>query len=749
MSFVSRYPAFRAELEAWYAAGPADVSAVEAELNAASAARPDWTPFDRKALLYRVASERCGVQVFRHCPFFFELAGGRHRREWGFGGIGSWLRRQPWGREFERRCAAWKPAYAGLVLFNGQVDVDLDHHTIGYDNVFRAGLAGLTRQAIARLATAASEEERAFLRAVIAGHEALGRLAQRFAARAEDMLADERDPALALNLALVSSAARHVPAQAPRTFHEALATILFLREAVGSMEGMAVSTLGMVDRLTGPYYEADVAAGRLTRDEAFDLVCAFLAICDAKFGTAAFDAAHEGGDHIETSTTVFIGGCDTSGEPVFNEVTKLIVEAYAQLRLANPKLQARVAPGAPRAYLDLLGEFIALGTNVMCVYHDEVVIAANVRSGKRLEDCRLYVGGGCQENILANCEIHNRATMFFSAPRVLEATLFPARWASFVASEGVALVDGSQAPDFATLYDAFLANLRTIVGQLVARRNAGERDGWRYNPCPLHSSTIDDCVARARDITAGGARYSSGAVDLVGIGTVVDSLFALRRVVFERGQVPLAQMLAILEADWVDEEPLRQFVLHRVPKFGWEDAEVGAFAGQVFADVAEAASGMANSRGGRYQASLFAHRQFVSLAPHMMATPDGRRAGDPLSPGMGPSLLALGERCGLSQVLGALEPLDLTAYPVVAVLDVKLPQRGLRGAHVTAVIERFLAAGGSVLQPNVVDQATLLDAREHPERHGDLVVRISGYSAWFARLPRAVQDEVIARTVAG
>lgn len=740
--------AFRAELDAFYSQGPADISALDAALERRCEAHPEWLPWQRKAALYEVAANLAEPVVFAHCPFFFELALGRHRREWGFGGLGSWLRRSPEGQAFEQRCAAWKGPYQGLVLFNGMADVDLDHHTIGYDNLFREGLNGIAARAEARLQSAADDAQRAFLEAAIAGCRALVTLARRFAQRARTMAASAREAEVRDNLLRLADSAEAVPGEAPRTYHEGLCAILFVREAVGSLEGMAVSTLGMVDRLCGPLLAADLATGRLTLDQAYELTSAWLAICDAKFGSEAFDAATEPGDHVETSTTVFIGGCDAEGVPVYNEVTQLILRAYGELRLLNPKLQARFSPGAPKAYRRAVADFVALGTNALCVYNDEVVIAANVAAGKALKDCRLYVGGGCQENILQNCEIHNRGAMFFSLPRVLEATLYPERWTEFCRSEAVSLVNGAAATSFDGLYQAFLTNLRTIVGQLVARRNVNEADGWQYNPCPLHSATLDDCIANARDVVAGGARYSSGAVDLCGIGTVIDSLFALRRVVFEEARVPLERMLRILADNWADEEPLRQYVLHRVGKYGSGDDDAAAFARQAFADVAAASSGFPNSRGGRYQASLFAHRQFMALAPWVTATPDGRRSGEPMSPGMGPSLLALSDRCDLGQVLAAIEPLELEGYPVVAVLDLKLPADS-RGEHIEAVIERFLAVGGSVLQLNVVDQRVMAEAVEHPELHPDLIVRISGYSAYFTKLPPSVQAEVMARTQVG
>jgi formate C-acetyltransferase len=247
---------------------------------------------------------------------------------------------------------------------------------------------------------------------------------------------------------------------------------------------------------------------------------------------------------------------------------------------------------------------------------------------------------------------------------------------------------------------------------------------------------------------AGGARYNFGSVSLTGAGTLIDSLYAVRRVVYERGLVSLAELGDMLAADFAGAEPFRQHLINRVPKFGREDEAVRSFSARVFADLARVSSGRENTRGGRYEASLFSFRTFADMARGTGATPDGRKADEHLSPGMSPSLLSLGRRSTVGQVLSALEPLDLTLYPVVAVLDVKLPACAPgRGAPLlTPVIRRFLDAGGSVLQVNCVDAAMLLEARAHPERHPDLVVRISGYSAYFNTLSEELKDEVIGRT---
>ena len=740
MPFLDDRPAFEREFEAFYSTYPIDVSEVVGEMDEISAAHPGWLPYRRKALIYETAVRRCDVQVFRHYPFYFEVKTGRIRNWWGFDGIGAWLVRRPSNRELADSCAAWWEPCGEKGLSRGNAVIDLDHHCIGYDNVLALGLNGLIAKAEVRLETATTERERSFLESTIVANRSLIALAGKFGAKARAMLETETDSAVRARLERIADAAMRVPAEPPATFYEALNTLLFMREASASLEGLGVSVLGHLDRMLGPYYQRDLEAGRITRDEAKDLVGAYLAMTDAKFEV---DKRHE------TSTTVVMGGCDAAGEPVFNDVTRMIVEAYGELRLLNPKLNARISPRHPGEYVELLAGLAAMGTNVLAVFNDDVLIAANVRRGEAEADARLYVAGGCQENMLQNTEINSRASIYLNLLHVFHMGLRPDEWAFFAEREGIALKRYDRCSTFEEFYAAFLHNLRAVVLAHIAQRTRSEEQGWRYNPCPLHSATIDDCIDRARDMMEGGARYSASSVSLIGIGTLIDSLFAVRRLVFGDNPMPLRQLREVLAANFEGEETLRQFIVNRVPKFGQCDEEVHAFAARVFSDLAAVSTGHANGRGGTYEASVFVYRLFVEMGKKTGATPDGRKAGAYLSQGMSPSPIGLGHGPDVGQVLSALGPLDLTAYPVSAVLDLKLPVSRGRSIHgaIAPIIKRFLDVGGSVLQLNVVDPEVLLEAKAHPERHPDLVVRVSGYTAHFAALSEDIQREVIDRAV--
>jgi len=437
-----------------------------------------------------------------------------------------------------------------------------------------------------------------------------------------------------------------------------------------------------------------------------------------------------------------------SDEILNHPLTRLLIETHRDLKLIDPKINARISRNHPPAYYELLAA-CAVGGNSLAIFNDDVVISSNQRMGKALEDCRLYVGGGCQENVIEECEVNSRATIYLNLLAVFRLGFFPDSLASFCRANGIQPRPYESCQSYDALHDVFLANLKDVVDAHIRERNRTEGEGWRYNPCPLHSATLGDCLARRRDMMAGGCRYNFGSVSLTGIGTLVDSLFAVKAVCFDAPKVSYADLRRMLETDFKGEDAFRAYLLNRVPKFGQAgDPDLRAFSARVFADVARVTAGMPNTRGGRYEASLFSFRSFTHFGQSTGATPDGRRAGEHLSSGMSPSMQALGSEADLGRLLTALEPLDMTRYPVVAVLDVKLPalSGGMRPAFIVPVLRRFLEAGGSVLQTNCVDQAVLEDARRHPDRHPDLVVRVSGFSSVFVRLSESIQDEIIART---
>lgn len=717
---------------------------VFAELDAFAEARPELPTLLLKARCHEVLAESFAPAVFPHSPFFFEM-GIRPAECWGTPRANSL---HTWLIDRRRHLCHQLPQFANLQAFSGnggEVRVwnvndvfDFDHHCPGYTRILDDGFAGILAE-IAAARPTADARGLIFLDAAERGIRALLRCAERFAEEAERQLATEPDPTVRRHLEQLAAAARRVPLLPPRTFHEGLAALLFVREGIASLEGIGVSVIGHLDRLLGRLYEQDLAAGRLTREEAGDLLARWMLHTDVKFHV-------EDNAWPETSTCIELGGCDAAGEPLFTDLTRLVIETHRRHGLINPKLNCRVSSRSPQAYLDLLSETILAGHNHIAILNDDVLIPANVRMGKSVEDARLYVNGGCQETIVEGCEHSAGAYYYFNLARVFDLCL---RSAPFTPDryrpEAIAAYPRPVAGHtFADFYAGFIAQLRRVMHAGAQwLREAGER--WRdVLPCPLLSATLAGCVGHGRDYTEGGAKYNPAGIALVGLGTVVDSLIALERALFAEKWLDLGELRQVLAANWAGHEALRHRFL-QLPKFGHGEAAADQLAGTLTRDLTAMIGEMTNERGGYYQPSFFVYYAFVHMGGVTRATPDGRHDGEVLSQGVAPGRLRPAR--SLTEAIRGLEHIDFRDYPGNAVLDAQLPTGTMPAAALSAVIGTFVRSGGPTLQPNCVSVAELRDAKLHPARHADLTVRISGLSARFVALAPAVQDEIIARAL--
>jgi len=445
---------------------------------------------------------------------------------------------------------------------------------------------------------------------------------------------------------------------------------------------------------------------------------------------------------------VVIGGCDSEGQLVCNDVTKMVIRAYKEYNFANPKLNIRLSQKTPKEFLDIIVDLLESGHNVCALFNDDVLIPANVKSGKATEDARLYVGGGCQENILQNTEIHNRCSIYINMSKTLHMGLFPERARSFNNFSDISIKPLEHCSSFDDFYRTYLQNLKTVVHYFIARRNVSEALGYEYNPCPLLSSTLSDCIEKAKDMMEGGCRYSYGAINFIGIGTLIDSLYAIKHLIFDKQMISFKELMQILTDNFEGHEEMQAYILNRIPKYGQDSEEIMSFSSKVFRDIAQLTEGERNARGGYYEPSVMTFRSNIHLGSKTDATPDGREKGAPLSVGMTPSFLRDSGTVPVTGIFNTIKKIDLSDYPQVAILDFKLPLSSKSiSSHdaFVSVLKIFLTYGGSVLQPNLISQQTLIEARQDPDKHPDLIVRVSGFSAYFNALGEGTQDEMIRR----
>jgi len=735
--FAEERDAYIAECVAHYSTYPAAVGEAEQELERFVDEHPDASPYEVKTRIYELAA-RCPVKIFRHSPFYHELVAGRTRNWWGFNGLGGWMHALNYDRMTAHLHEQTDPWSEDGICSSHYFDID--HHCVGYDKMLGIGLNGIIADAQERLKSAGGEQA-AFLEAVIAGQRAGIVIAQRMGQEAERLAREEPDATIRARLQLIADTAPRVPADPPETFYEALAAMFFYRELTTSLEGLGISILGHLDRLLSPYYEADAAAGRITYEQAKDLMARYLNYTDARWDPAA---------NPEVSTTVIIGGCDAAGDVVANEVTRMIIESFIEHPLRSPKLNARVGREHPDWYLDMLERLALTGKNVLAVFNDEALIPSHTFYGKAIEDARLYVAGGCQEPLLANTECNDRSWGGLcggNMPKLLLCTIGSTTDVPLIKEQDRILnraqvdLTTKDAADFESLYAGFMRLVRAVWEHMARHAAQGQALAAEINPCPLVSGGIEDCIETGRDFMAGGARYNATAAIYVGLGTCIDSLYAVRRAVYEDKKVSLQELARHLADDFADAQDLAAY-LRNLPKFGHGHEQVDQMAERVSLDLMRAAEGLPHGRNGHTEPSYFAYTDYMGQGAGLGATPDGRRAGEPYSQGSGPSRLR--HPASPTDPIRSQEALHLERMPGCGVLDVYLPLSTKAGA-ISPLIRGFVSKRGSVLQFGVMDKAMLREAQEHPEKHPGLQVRVAGYTATFTMLGRDVQDEIIGR----
>ena len=679
----------------------------------------------RKAAMHEMLARECPVHLFRETPFFFEISSGRGRYTWG--GLQS-----PVGSYFHDRTAGeWLNIYGAATekdrregyLHAWNNPVGFDHHCPGYDKLLELGVNGILRQAENALASCTDGKKRDFYQAVIRSNRALLVLAGRFAEEARRLAKSADDEETAAHYRKIADAAAWVPANPPRTMYEGLCAVLFYRECVGSMEGVGFSTFGQLDRMLYPLYRADLAAGRITPDEALALFCGLLLYTEVRF-----DAAR--GYH-ETSTTIELGGCDRAGNVVYNDLTALILDAVMNVRSINTKINCRISKAHPQEYLEKIAAVQLSGIPTLMMHNDDVLVQARVNCGQEAEDARMYVGGGCHEIVLQGTEVCTRADTWISLPRLLLGTM-------------ERLTD---CPDYAAFYAEYLADVRAYYTRITELKNEQERKWSTYDPLPLYSSSLTGCLERGLDLTEGGAKYNSTALSLLGTATMIDSLYALKEMVFGRKAVSFAEFRRIAAENFGGQELLRREILEKLPKHGTGNAELDAFSASVLADLSGIA-GQTNGRGGKYLPAFYPHDIYTPLGSLTGATPDGRLAGKPLSRGVSPSeFIATDSPLDL---IHSLKAIDFTKFADSFCAELTLPPMDNTPENagiLTSIIRAFLGAEGSSLQFNLIDRNALLDARIHPDDHRNLFVRVCGYSAVFVYLSPATQNEILERAV--
>ena len=663
-----------------------------------------------------------------------------------------WRGRSMRDQIFPALAPEWHAAYSAGV-FTEFMEQRAPGHTVLDDKVYRKGMNDFRKEIVAAIDALDVQRDpealdrREQLLAMDAACEALVLFAGRHAALARERAAVESDPARRVELLKIADVCRRVPAEPPRDFHEALQMYWFCHLGViTELNGWDAFSPGHLDQHLLPFYRKGLADGTLTEESARELVeCFFVKFNNHPAPPKVGVTAAESGTYTDFAN-INLAGLLSDGSDGSNEVTHLLLDVIDEMHLLQPSSNAQVSRKTPETVLKHVLRVVRKGYGFPSIFNADTVVEEQLRQGKSLEDARAGGCSGCVEVGAFGKEAYI-LTGYFNLAKILELALHDGVDPRTGVRLGPPTGTASSFATFDDLYSAFETQLLHLVDVKVRGNQIIERLYATRMPAPFLSVLTDDCIANGRDYNAGGARYNNNFIQAVGIGTVTDALAAIRRYVFEERGLPLSDLVAVLDADFAGSEPLRQRLVHRMPKYGNDDDAADDLMVRVFRSAFAAIDGRPSARGGTYRLEMLPTTCHVYFGEVCGATSDGRHAGKPLSEGISPVQGA--DRKGPTAVFRSAGKMDHVKTGGT-LLNMKLAPSLLAGeegvARLSQLVRTYFRSDGHHVQFNVVSRETLEAAKADPESHRGLIVRVAGYSDYFCDLSDALKDEIIART---
>jgi pyruvate formate-lyase/glycerol dehydratase family glycyl radical enzyme len=643
-------------------------------------------------------------------------------------------------------------------------EAGVGHQVGNYMMVVREGLkrpyheAGL-RLEEGRLAdgTPLDDDARAFFRSVRITIDGIRTMAENLALEAERLA---RMPGVwdrrRAELIECARICRKVPFEPASTYQEGLQAVWLVHMAINLEDFEQGLSFGRVDQILLPLYRADLELGRLTPEQATEITASFcLKACETMpLYSERMDRFFSG---IGVAQAFTLGGTDEHGKDATNELSGLILNAYAQVLTREPTVHVRIHPGTPDWFLRKSVELLQMGTSRPSFFGDTAVVRALEKAGMSTAHARDYAVIGCVEMASQGRTYNSSDAALFNLPICLELALNGGmRFHGKDRIEGPRRF-GARTPPVSSMksFDDVLAAFRAQVAHGV--KDMVKVIGWieevyrTVRPTPVNSILTEGCLAKGRDVTWGGGLYDYTSVQAAGLADAGDSLYALNRVVFEERRFSLEEFVSILKNNFEGRGDLRTELATRLPRYGNGDPEADRMTQHAADAFSDAVWTHKNTRGGQYVPGFYSMTCHIGFGRSTGALPNGRPAGQRLSNGLAPADGS--ERCGPTAVLRSAASLDSSKWTNCHALNLKFDKNMIQGRAgrnaLVSLFRDYFARGGMQVQVNVLDPEVLKAAKADPASHRGIVVRVAGYCAYFTDLQPDVQDEIIERTSHG
>ncbi len=529
----------------------------------------------------------------------------------------------------------------------------------------------------------------------------------------------------------------NIETKAPETFYEALQLLTLANEMMYCENIPSGISLGRIDYYLYPFYRKDVDAGRLNYEETGELIEAFWLKCSCQ---------------KKAYQNMTLGGCDADGRCSVNDLTYLCLESAANLRVDQPSVNFRWTDDMPEEAWKAVLALIRTGMGFPALLYDPCCMKAQMNNGVSKDDVWKYGFVGCVEMAIPGKENAMTELARLNLPKLLDLLLHQGK--DTCSDKIFRMKNQKSLAEFETyeeLEQAYLNELEYWVRKIIRNLNRIEHLYAEKYPLPYLSVLTEDCIGSRKDVMAGGARYTSVGFNLGGIGTAVDALAAIRDVVYDKNMVTLEECMEILDEDFEDSEQIQRYLSARAPKYGNDQSrewDVDQIAFRLEKRVSDTLKEHRNYWGGSYRFGLYTVEDHAIMGMHTGATADGRKSGESLSNSSGASQGK--DTHGPTALINSVTNFPMEEAGNGMVLDVKFTpslleeETGKRALR--SLIETYFHKGGMEMQISIVSVETLRAAQEHPENYADLIVRVSGFSAYFCSLRKATQDEIIKRT---
>ena len=600
-------------------------------------------------------------------------------------------------------------------------------------------------------------DQRAFFRSVIITIEGIRKMAENLAAEAERMASRSGVSEKRRTELLESAAAcRRVPFEPARTYLEGLQATWLVHVAMNLEDFEQGLSFGRMDQILLPLYRSDIAQGRLTPERATEITAGFcLKTCETMpLYSQRVDKFFSGNGVAQAFT---LGGTDAEGNDVTNELSGLILNAYAQVLTREPAVHVRIHPGTPEWFFHKSVELLQLGTSRPSFFGDTAVVRALEEAGMTKSHARDYAIIGCVEMASQGRTYNSSDAALFNLPLCLELALNQGR-----RFHGKARIEGprrfgaptppaSELKTYEDVLEAFRAQVRHGVDDLVKVIGWLEEVYRTLRPTPVNSILTEGCMEKGKDVTWGGGLYDYTSIQAAGLADAGDSLYALNKIIFEEKRFSLEEFVQILRDNFRDRDDLRVELATKFPHYGNGDPAVDRMT-QLAADAfADALWAHKNTRGGQYVPGFYSMTCHIGFGKVTGALPNGRAGGTRLSNGLAP--VDGSERLGPTAVLRSAAFLDSRKWTNCHALNLKFDKHIVQGETgrnaLVNLFKHYFAQGGMQVQVNILDAQTLKAAKKDPLSYPGIVVRVAGYCAYFNDLQPDVQDEIIERTAHG